>query len=77
LSLSSGDRRRRSAGDIDPAQRFHEIDDVLPARPLSGHDRFAGALLVDELDEGCFVLFLELVGANRAYFMRWAQVPRM
>ena len=58
-------------------QRLHQVDPVLAARTLLRRNRLAGALFVDEIDEGCFGLFLELVGANRAYFMRWAQVPRM
>jgi len=44
------------------AQRLLQVDDVLAARPLLRHDRLAGALLVDEVDQRRFVLVLELVG---------------
>jgi len=46
------------------AQRLHQVDDVLAARPLLRHDRLAGALLVDEVDQRRFVLVLELVGLD-------------
>jgi len=48
-----GLRLGRSAPDA-PPQRFHQINDVLAARLLLPHDRLAGALLVDQLDERCF-----------------------
>ena len=46
------------------AQRLHQVDNVLAARPLLRHDRLAGALLVDEVDQRRFVLVLELVGLD-------------
>src|SRR6478752_4136367 len=53
----------RPAGPADAlAQRLLQVDDVLAARPLLRHDRLAGALLVDEVDQRRFVLVLELVG---------------
>ena len=51
---------RRAAADA-LAQRVHQIDDVLAPRTLLRDDGFAGALLVDEIDQGGFVLVLELV----------------
>ena len=53
-------RPGRAAADA-LAQRVHQIDDVLAAGPLFRGDGFAGALLVDEIDQGGFVLVLELV----------------
>ena len=43
-------------------QRLHQVDPVLAVRTLLRRNRLAGALFVDEIDEGCFVLVLELVG---------------
>ena len=43
------------------AQRVHQIDHVLATRSLLRGDGFAGALLVDEIDESSFVLVFELV----------------
>src|SRR5262249_31535807 len=45
-----------------PPQRLHEVDDILAARPLLRHDRFASTLLIDEINQRRFVLVLELLG---------------
>jgi hypothetical protein len=43
-----------------PALRLHQIDNVAGDRAIPLRDRLAGALLVDEVDQRCFVLVLEL-----------------
>lgn len=43
------------------AQRVHQVDDVLASRARFRRGGFAGALLVDEINEGSFVLVFELV----------------
>src|ERR1700732_4650237 len=53
--------RRYRAPDA-PLGRLHQVDDVLAARPLLRRNGFAGALLVDQIDERRFILVLELVG---------------
>src|SRR5205085_7612634 len=44
-----------------PPQRLHQVNDVFAPRPLLRRNRLACTLLVDEVDEGSFVLVLELV----------------
>jgi hypothetical protein len=44
------------------AQRFHQVNYVFTFWSLLRHDRLAGALLIDELDQRAFILVLELVG---------------
>ena len=58
----------RGAGGLPEAaaQRLHQVDHVLAARPFLRGDWLAGALLVDEIDESGFVLVLELVGLEAA-----------
>ena len=50
---------RRSAADA-LAQRVQQVDHVLAAGTLFRGNRFAGALLVDEFNEGGFVLIFDL-----------------
>src|SRR6266849_539029 len=51
----------RSAAADTFAQRVHKVDHVFAAGTLLRGDGFAGALLVDEIDKGGFVLVFELV----------------
>ena len=43
------------------AQGFHQVYDVAASRALLRRDRFAGALLVEEIDQRLFVVILELL----------------
>jgi hypothetical protein len=61
-------RLGRRAADAS-AQRFHKIHNVLATGPLLRGDRFAGALLIDEIDQRRFVLIFKLLGLEPSGFL--------
>jgi hypothetical protein len=61
-------RLGRRAADAS-AQRFHKIHNVLATGPLLRGDRFAGALLIDEINQRRFVLIFKLLGLEPSGFL--------